>query len=363
MPIQTLAAILLAPVTLAAPIAPAQPRDATAQVERLADGVYAILHDDATDEWPHGNTGVIVTAEGVVVVDSCYLPSRARADIALIRQITDQPVRYLLNTHWHFDHNNGAVAYRDAFPGLAYVAERESAGWIELNQTWWSKMATAPDSAKRKGLADMENQVATGTRSDGKPIAPDELRKMASFAERRNSELLELASLTVVTPNVTFDREFSLVMGGRRIELRDVGRANSPHDVTIYLPDERILFAGDVLVQAPLPFTGASWPVQWASVLRDIESVPVVALVPGHGPVMHDHTYTRQVRALMEAVTSRVASLARRGRTLDQVQAEIDLEDLRQSVPAWSPKDQQADWKIVIAALVERAWRGLRGQG
>ena len=67
----------------------AQAKDAGARIERVADGVYAIVHDDATDQWPHGNTGVVVTDEGVLVVDATYLPSRARADIALIRTVTD----------------------------------------------------------------------------------------------------------------------------------------------------------------------------------------------------------------------------------------------------------------------------------
>ena len=67
--------------------------DAGARMLRLAEGVYVIEHDDATGEWPHGNTGVIVGAAGAYVIDSCYLPSRARADIALIRRVTARPVR------------------------------------------------------------------------------------------------------------------------------------------------------------------------------------------------------------------------------------------------------------------------------
>src|SRR5215212_9834228 len=102
----------------------AQARDPGARLERVADSVYVIIHDDATDQWPHGNTGVIVTSDGVLVVDATYLPSRARADIALIRTVTAQPVRYLVYTHWHFDHNNGAIAYRDSFPAVTIVSER-----------------------------------------------------------------------------------------------------------------------------------------------------------------------------------------------------------------------------------------------
>src|SRR5512134_1974355 len=138
-------AALFLPLMLAS-AAVADATDPGARIEKIGNGVYAIIHADATDQWPHGNTGVIVTDAGVVVIDSTYLPSRARADIALIRSVTDKPVRYVLNTHWHFDHNNGTIEYVKAFPGAIVVAERETARWIELNTTWWPRMSTAPDS-------------------------------------------------------------------------------------------------------------------------------------------------------------------------------------------------------------------------
>ena len=78
------------------------------------------------------------------MIDSCYLPSRAKADIALIRRVTEKPVRFLMTTHWHFDHNNGAIAYREAFPGVTLIAERNTARWIELNQNYWKALSTAP---------------------------------------------------------------------------------------------------------------------------------------------------------------------------------------------------------------------------
>src|SRR5688500_1303955 len=87
--------------------ASAQGRDAGARIERVADGVYAIIHENATEEWPHGNTGVVIGDGGVLVIDAAYLPSRAKADIALIRSVTKLPVRWLVMSHWHFDHNNG----------------------------------------------------------------------------------------------------------------------------------------------------------------------------------------------------------------------------------------------------------------
>ena len=155
----------------------------------------------------------------------------------------------------------------------------------------------------------------------------------------------------------------TLPLGRRVLELRDRGKANSPHDVTIWLPQDRVLFSGDILVEDPYPYTGASWPVPWAGVLRDLEAIPVAVLVPGHGPVMRDHSYTRLVREMMEAVTARVDSAARRGFTLEQVQDSVTLEDLRTRFPVDDAEAHRDEWRTIVRVLVERAWRGVRGQG
>ena len=86
-------------------------------------------------------------------------------------------------------------------------------------------------------------------------------------------------------------------------------------------------------------------------------------LVPGHGPVTRDHRYTRLVREMMEAVTARVDSVARRGFTLEQVQDSVTLEDFRTRFPADDPEAHHDEWRTIVRVLVERAWRGVRGQG
>jgi glyoxylase-like metal-dependent hydrolase (beta-lactamase superfamily II) len=336
------AATSLTPAAAAAAIEVAA-SDAGARMLRLADNVFMIEHDDATDEWPHGNTGVIVGQAGLFVIDSCYLPSRARADIALIRSVTDKPVRFLMTTHWHFDHNNGASAYRDAFPGVTLLAERNTARWIELNQQYWKALSTSPGSARREALATLKDE--------------------AVIAKRR-AELAELETLEVVVPTQLFDGRISLDFEGTQIEIEDRGLANSPNDATVWLPAERILFAGDILVYSPLPYVGASWPVQWAPVLREVEALPAAVVVPGHGAPMTSHDYTRTVRELIETALTRVEALVRRGRTLQQVQEELDLADMRARVPGWSSAAvSDEDWDYTRRTLAERAFMGLRGQG
>jgi cyclase len=321
------AAALLAPAIAAAAIEAAT-SDGGARMLRIAENVFVIEHDDATDEWPHGNTGVIVGRTGVFVIDSGYLPSRARADIALIRRVTDN--------------NNGSVAYVDAFPGVTLLAERNTARWIELNQEYWKALSTVEGSPRRAALAE---------------LAP-------AIAEKRRAELAELESLEVVKPTLLFDGRLSFDFEGTPIEIVDHGRANSPNDATIWLPRERVLFAGDILVRSPLPYVGASWPVHWVAVLRDLEALPAATIVPGHGPVQADHAYTRSVRELLETTLERVESLVRKGRSLAEVQNELNLDDVRARVLDWNGAAVSAeDWTYTRRTLAERAFVGLRGQG
>ena len=346
---------------LAVPAA-AQVRDSTARMERIADGVYAIIHDDATDQWPHGNTGVIVGRDGVLVVDACYLPSRARADIALIRRITNQPVRYLVYTHWHFDHNNGASEYVAAYPGIQIVSEREMADWIPLNATYWSHLSSRPDSPRRAALAALEREVSTGTDSAGRRLPDDVRQKKTRAVAQRKAELAELVTLKPVPPNLRFEGTLTLDVG-RQVVLRDRGKANSPHDVTVWLPADSVLFTGDIVVQSPLPYVGASWPVPWVQVLTDIEDEPARTVVPGHGPVMHDMSYLRQVRGLLEASNTAARAAAVDGHQLDWLQDSVHLDQVRRATPAWRDSTLDDDWRETVRALLDRSWRGVRGQG
>ena len=131
-----LAIWLLAPLLLLADSVNSNQRTVT----KLAEGIYLIRHKNAPDHFSQGNTVVIIGDTGVLVVDSCYLPSSAREDIAQIRQWTNKPVRYLLNTHWHNDHNQGNAAYADAFPELTIIAQTEKNQVVPVN--WFTTLSS-----------------------------------------------------------------------------------------------------------------------------------------------------------------------------------------------------------------------------
>ena len=251
-----------------------------------------------------------------------------------------------------------------AYPGVTLVAERNTARWIELNQEYWKALSTAPDSARRAAIETLAAELAAGKSEGGAPFDAAERARRGDVIARRRAEIEELAALEVVVPTFLFDGRLSLDFEGTPIEIEDRGPANTPNDVTIWLPRERILFAGDILVQSPLPYVGASWPVHWVRVLRALESMPAAFVVPGHGPVMTDHAYTLALREFLETSLARVEALVRKGRNLEQVQEELDLDDARARVPAWlDPGVSEEDWTYTRRTLAERAFVGVRGQG
>lgn len=152
---------------------------------------------------------------------------------------------------------------------MTIVGQREARDYIELSQARAPRVILPADSAKRKELARLEGLLTAG-RDDGQPpFSADVRARLEKNIEQRRAELSELARVQVAPPTLLFDRELVLDLGGRRVELRNRGRANSPADVTVYLPQEQALWTGDIVVH-PVPYVMASHPVPWISVLREI---------------------------------------------------------------------------------------------
>ncbi|HEY7639377.1 MAG TPA: MBL fold metallo-hydrolase [Steroidobacteraceae bacterium] len=295
-------------------------------VTKVAEGVYAIRHADAPDTNPQGNTTVIIGERGVLIVDSAYLPSSATEDIAQIRRWTDRPVRYVLNTHWHPDHQRGNSVYLDAFPEVTIVAHAQTA-----------KLMASYDAANRARypqlLQAMKEKLAQG---------PDaELQKTV---EGRTRVLAELQRSRLQLPTLTFDDELNLDLGNRVVEIRHSGIGDTLGDAWAYLPKERILVTGDLVV-APVPYFFAGYPEGLAHTLHRLLELDVRAIVPGHGDVMHDQTYVRAVLEMVETIVGQVnAAIVRIGSLsarLEDVRAQIDVADYRRRFAGEDPHNQE----------------------
>lgn len=290
-------------------------------VTQVDPNLYVIRHADGPDGNPQGNTTVVIGERTVMVIDSCYLPSSAREDIAQIRHWTDKPVTWLVNTHWHPDHVRGNYEYRKAFPTIAIVAQRET---VVLGRNYEG------GNLKRRSarIAAMRAESQSRKSSDGKPLNVKELAELRESLtgsvkvdeELRDGFRQELA-------DVTFDTALDVDLGGREVQLRHTGPGDTLGDTWIYMPAEHVLVAGDLL-DHPVPYFFAGFPAGVLFNLRQLEKLDVTAIVPGHGAVLHDKVYLRSVIGLLDSIITQVnAEVVNEGSlsaNFDKVRAAID---------------------------------------
>ena len=314
-------AIGLVAVVVGRAPATAQPLAAPA-VTTVADGVFMIRHPNASG-WVHGNTTVVVGEREVLVVDSCFTSVRAREDIAEIKRRTTLPVRYLVNTHWHQDHTSGNVDYAAAYPGIAIVAHTATARMLA------NTSPTLASDINRDGVPfkkSIEDRLASGSAADGQPLTDAQRATLNRQLSDVTAVLEQARQYQQQMPTLTLDRRITVDLGGRVVEITHPGRGNTSGDVVVYLPTERVLVTGDLLV-SPIPFTFDGYPTEWVESLKAIRGWPADVIVPGHGDIMRDHQYLDQVVTLMQAVIDQVDAQLRRNTesTLDEVRKAVDL--------------------------------------
>lgn len=292
--------------------------------EEVADRVWVIRHH--AQPFGSGNTVVVAGDRDALVVDSGFTPGVARGDIARIRQLTGTPVRYLLNTHWHNDHNAGNATYMEAFPGLAIIAHAETRRDMDLH------VASFPDRLEA-GIAErLARLQALAERAD-RP--PSEATRAELAEELRQRQLLaeQYQGFVYRAPTITFEDGLTVDLGNREVQIRHLGRGNTRGDAVLILPRERVVVAGDILVH-PLPYVYDGYPTEWIATLDRISRLDVDVIVPGHGEVQRGRDHLLLVQDLLRSAVAQLdASLRRRGPaeflTLDAVRDDIDLEPFR----------------------------------
>ena len=208
-------------------------------VKQVGPGVYAAI--DGPEHKAGSNAGFVIGDDGVLVVDAFFNPEAARALVAEIHALTPRPIRYVVNTHYHVDHTGGDAVLRDA--GAVIIAHRNVRGWERTN-----------------------NINLLGDR-----ITPE---------MRAQIEALPL-------PDVTTDKDLTVWLGSRKVVVQTV-LGHTGGDLTIIVPDAKVLFTGDMLWRKIPPNLIDGSVKEWAATDADFASMPDAArmtYVPGHGDV------------------------------------------------------------------------------
>jgi len=247
-------------------------------IQKVADAVYAAIAKPGVA----CNGAFIVTNDGVIVVDTHLRPSWAKDLIGAIGKITDQPVRYVVNTHWHGDHTQGNKAYEAAFPkGTEFISHHNTRDDIITKAIPSIKQSL--DSLPVQ-IGRLKARLESGKRPDGGTMNDSMKAALKTQIENQEAYLGELKTLEITIPNLTFDRSLILWKGDRQIQLLYFGEAHTRGDVVIYLPKERILVTGDLLTGG-MPFMRDAVPLAWGPTLEAVGKLDIEQVLPGHGEV------------------------------------------------------------------------------
>jgi cyclase len=330
--IPAIAAILVCSLTVAG-----QNRTSPQRTE-IAPGIHLFATAPYGDAGLDGNSIAIVSSDGVMVFDTNGTPAASAAVLAQIRALTDRPVRYVVNSHWHWDHWYGTETYLNAFPDVKIITH-------EKNRA----MMAGPAVAFNRPF--MDEQLPAYLKSLEQRAAQSPAAKETLDADRWFYEQKKNARL--VLPNVTFSERLTIEMGDRHIEVLNFGRGVTPGDTVVYLPKEKLLLAGDLIVN-PITFALSGYPTEWLEVLKKIDALDATTIVTGHGPALRDKTLLHATMDVFRVLLKEGARLKAEGKSADEARDAIvaGLRDLMVRITGDDPqrngafKQQLVDWYL-----------------
>lgn len=292
--------VAVAPLVVLASTTAAQ--DPGPHFRKVKDGIYVQTARDV-----NSNCGIILTRDGVVLIDSGHNPTDSREVLDAVRRLTPLPILFVIDTEVHPDHTTGHFLFSP--PALV------------INH------AGAADAMRK---ADNPNRAQTLS---------------AQSPEMRDAS----QGYRLVVPHIEYHEQMTLRVGERTLELVQLKNVHSEADTAVWLPNERVLFASSVAIPRSLnnirPFV--TIPDMLAAVKR-LRSLNPDVVVPGHGS-FGTTTIFDDTERYYGLLVERVGAMVRQGRSLDQIQQELRMPEYA----AWSYQER-------MPSNIDAAYRAVR---
>ncbi len=271
-------------------------------LQEIAKGVFAYVHDEA--RWDKCNSGFIVGEDGVMVIDAMMVESMVRPYLEVIRKVTSKPVRYVVNTHHHVDHSFG-------------------------NQ-FYDNPEIISHSRCREAMLNVD---------------------IAAYQKQRPEYSEDWPKIQLTPATVTYEGKMVVHLGDRIVELLHPGAAHTYGDTLIFLPEERVLFTGDVAFHYLIPMARDGHVSNWIRVARRlINHMDAKTIMPGHGPV-GDKTAIIKTLNYLQLLRRTCRSYFRQGAGEEDAEVAMHVDEY---------EDWAEPWRVKIN--VERMYKELRGE-
>lgn len=286
----------------------------------VADGVWHVSGTGSIHTM--SNVMVLVGTFDTLVVDSHVTPAAARALLSSIPAITDKPVRYLVNSHYHFDHAHGNQSFPEGIEIIGHEFTRQKLngeiGNVLEERTFRSFSEGVPTT-----VANLERQVEAETDPQQRSVLEERLRVQRDYMNA-------IPEVQPTPPNITLETKMTLFQvvdrGSREIQLLHFGRAHTGGDVVIFLPQEKIVFTGDMMLPG-LAYMGDGHVDEWPDTLEGLKGLDFDYWLPGHGPVMDSKEPIETFQSYLRDLWPRTEAMYREGVSWEDAAERIDMTD------------------------------------
>lgn len=271
-----------------------------------------------------GNVILIEQSDGFVIVDSGLNAANGRAVVRYARSLAAKPIKVVAITHWHNDHPQGVSAIRDVFPKVRIISTPQTeAGMLgpeAFNVGYapgakWDAAMAILIARSRDGLQKLLADPAT---------APDRKQRINKALVQYDIIANDFKGTYIVPPTETFERRLLIPDRDAPVELLHFGRANTEGDALAWLPKQKIVATGDIVV-SPIPFGFGSYSGAWIETIGKVKTLGFKTLIPGHGLPQSDSSYLDKLVAAMADLRAQVMPLAKAGLSLEDVQKKVDF--------------------------------------
>ena len=289
---------------------PAHKAEDDFQLVKVADGVFAAIARPGG--LASGNAGFIVGDSGVLVVDTFFTPVAVEELIGEIGKITQQPIKYAVNTHYHLDHTGGNQGLAER--NVPIIAHDNVVGW----QTTKNRRFLPPPEELQKRRADAAKQWSE---------TPEHQKEKRDQLERQLLRLDAMLSIKLTPPSLTFNSgTMHLYLGNREVVLFTLP-GHTGGDTLVFVPDVNVVFMGDMGWSKTLPNLVDATVNDWVPSLDQILSRHASSkFIPGHGEVA-GAAEMRDFRDYLDDLRSRVKKAIADGLTIEQAKQQLKLPD------------------------------------
>ena len=280
--------------------------------EEIAAGVYFATGAGTVNVG--SNAMVVVNEQDVLLVDSHITPDAARELISSVAAVTDKPIRYLVNSHFHFDHAHGNQEFPAGVEIIGHEYTRERLlgdvlreptftviGGPEYQESVVASLEAELESADAETRASLEAQITTLKR-----------------------HITGLREVKPTPPNTTLVRKMTLYRSSREIQIHHLGRGHTGGDVVVLLPKEKVVFTGDLFYMGA-PYLGDGYANEFPDTLEKLKQLDFDIAVPGHGPLIRDRSRIDYNQEYLRKYWSQVKASHDQGLSLEEAIAKLDL--------------------------------------